>query len=499
MLSPTRPTFAIESGRYLYAIDDRDGSLLALAFDVDGSTGQVSSSLVEAPQRFATGARDRINLGGSALALDIIDTRKLAGDYVCNPADEKGLESLIEKAEQKQASNNELQTLKAARDVATKASSLALRGVFVAVTDSAGALSIVDVHDADMFCRAGAWCTGNGAGENSRSRSSVPDPLAVQRHTMRRAGISEIEVNASIDDALAELDCPDGTFAALQDSGDDESTLVCASADPWSSFSTTFRVEYEGLYGGTTATFLEEDEDGRLVLRGAPGVDFCARGVVSDALDGEGDGYEGDWVVASAIPNAKLTGCAPPTQNDEPRLRVVQAFADHLILEDPVTRAGSSTEEPKPYDRDKLLKCFPTSMPVTWRVNGRYLVSWVNGYLHRQVASENDGACVEDESKDERLRSRTQPGELFQNPYIAFRLSELEEDAFPSSLDTTIQVFGGSGGLAVPTVTSSLGDSQPVVVRYLDITGDLFIVDTASQGLRRFGLSPLRSVGNNYR
>jgi hypothetical protein len=40
---------------------------------------------------------------------------------------------------------------------------------------------------------------------------------------------------------------------------------------------------------------------------------------------------------------------------------------------------------------------------------------------------------------------------------------------------------------------------MPVVVRYSDVTGELFVVDTSRQGLRRFGLTPLRGDNSGYR
>jgi hypothetical protein len=498
--SKNLPQFAEEARRYMYAIDDRDGSLLAMTFGVDDDTGEVAASLLEAPHRLPGGARDRIPLAGNATALDIIDTRALNGEHICNPADQKGLDDLIEQLEdqpESDARTKKKDTLNIAKGLASNASSAFLNGVFVAVVDSVGILTIVDVHDTDMFCRAGLSCTGDGAGETTRSKTSL-DPLGVQRHAVRRRAIVQVKGSVSDENALDELDCPEGTFAALKDPGDEGPTRLCANADPWTSLPGTFGVAYEGWFARTIGS-LERDDEGQLILRAAAGLDFCARGIVADALDGEGEGYRGDWVVAFATPNPNLEGCAAPTAEREPRMRVLQAFADRLILEDPVTPSGTSGGATKPYDADKLLACFPTSMPVDWRVNDRYLVQWSGGYLHRLIASDGDGACIEDETKDPRLHSRTTPGELFQNPYIAFRLSEPEEDSLPTALDTSIQVTGGSADLAPPVYVGSIGDSMPVVVRYSDVTGELFVVDTSRQGLRRFGLTPLRGDNSGYR
>ena len=109
------------------------------------------------------------------------------------------------------------------------------------------------------------------------------------------------------------------------------------------------------------------------------------------------------------------------------------------------------------------------------------------GYFHRMKAGE-DGACGVDETLDFRLNSRLLPGETFRNPFIAFKLREVEDEA---SVAQSLQLTGAGARVDGTVVAAELQrtDTLPVQVRYMPNVGKIFVVDSASQGLRTFSLS----------
>jgi hypothetical protein len=116
-----------------------------------------------------------------------------------------------------------------------------------------------------------------------------------------------------------------------------------------------------------------------------------------------------------------------------------------------------------------------------------YLVATSSIYLHRQVAGA-DGRCVIDDTKDPRLTSRAAPNEIYKNPFVAFTLTRP-----PAAL---VQVTRANAFLRESDFDpgASFLDAQPFSALFTPYANLLYVVDTASQGLRGFTLSPfLRS------
>ncbi len=210
---PKVPKFAAPENRYLYAIDDRDGSVMVQAFSYE--EGALSSVPLRVPATLDRS--DRLPLASAATALAIVDNRRFTAkndgkggtrDFVCDwgsDADEARDKKRIDKlksaadaakkkrdaavagaaldkaqAEYDQAVSD-YTTADAERDLLDGAGAEQLRGVYVMITTIAGRLNVVDIHDLDVFCR------GQKACDSATQLSGDADQagLALRRHTLR--------------------------------------------------------------------------------------------------------------------------------------------------------------------------------------------------------------------------------------------------------------------------------------------------------------------------
>jgi hypothetical protein len=126
-------------------------------------------------------------------------------------------------------------------------------------------------------------------------------------------------------------------------------------------------------------------------------------------------------------------------------------------------------------------------------------------FLHRGITAP-DGTCTVDATKDAQITSRptlsdgTVPGpkdtapQVFKNPYIEFTLAMGTNGDQQSLRNTALQLRNGSSGLAVTSVASgnTTADALPIALQYDARQGHLYLLDTASQGLRRYLLNPFQ-------
>ena len=154
-----------------------------------------------------------------------------------------------------------------------------------------------------------------------------------------------------------------------------------------------------------------------------------------------------------------------------------------------------------------LGKCGRRHTPVAYdvRTTGQFLVipSSTRVPEHRVVAAD-DGACVVDTTRDPLLHARIafKTGadyELFTNPFISFQLvKDISQNA---NQFTTIQVTQTNNLVQNLVFDPAQGrrDALPVTVQYFPYTDNLFVVDSASQGLRIFTLSPFYPARTSFR
>jgi hypothetical protein len=487
-----------DSVRYLYAIDDEG---LVQVFGLGGDASAPTLSAIAPPLSSLT-YRDRLRVNGRAVALDVIDTR-LREPYLCG-ADESDLAAEIsdldgrvdaQAAALKRAERAgdsalvaelqaELDRLELEQSIRAGAGPSSLRGVFVAVVSSVGVLDVLDVHDLDLSCRAALGCSLDEPYTDLRDTvasegraAGTGESLAVRRHAERISSAGDASVTVAGEVALDALTCPDGFVAGLTTSAGE--TRICLPADPWFAADQTWSLGYEGRIPTLTGTsgMLDFDADGQLWLSVPSGFDLCQRGIEVD-----------DGVYITTNPSSAAPArCPRATTGTVARLRVVEAFADRLRVE-PVEGEGGSAAP----DADTLVECYPEFIGYEVHPLAQYLVLGADGaYLHRIIA-DGEGRCVPDEDKDPRLQSRLAPAtegsSTFVNPFVAF--SVLASDT-PANVAVTVRITGQSARVQ-RSVLDSNGrvDTLPARVRFFPEAEHLYVVDAASQGLRRFVLSP---------
>lgn len=526
--------------RYLFGIDERDGSVMAFELSFEGETPALQPLVAPAPARHeidvSRHVRDRLMFdGASARALEIIDTRyralaewRVADDVTrehrdalycgATPVDE--LDEAIAAARARRAPKAEIEALEDVKEwTELGARADVLRGVFLVVAASDGRLTIIDVHDLDLQCRARAGCAegGNPDGTEHSDDTSAPS-LALRRHARRVLTADAAEALVTDRDNLvspspeapdgeaADFVCPDGYYGV-------EGAPVCAVADPWQARNRSWSVIYEGRTSPIVPGALLERAPGAelVTLWGPQAWDFCARGA-NAAHDLK--------VAIVSSPDPDVAECETYSYGSEPPLFVVEAYQDHLVL---APRRGSEQgggEEPAPeedggmpsdgdagepgaaeesWDLDELMRCYPGFLNAEIRLHDQYLVVYDEGvYLHRNRADAS-GMCVENEELDPRLTSRVSgPDWVFQDFSLSF---ELDVAGDRDEIAPVVQLTNQSSFLGILNVDTSSGraDALPSRVRFFPGTDALFVVDRASQGLRRYTLQPFQHDGNRFR
>jgi hypothetical protein len=566
--------------RYLYGIDDRDGSVFVHTFGYDPSTG-LATAPVAAP--YADRFSDRIDLpASSALTLEVIDTRPLSApacgvdiaEYTStdehgdkhvstNPPDGElpilGLEPAFGKtgdSDFKKLENQRKAELKAAQaaydanhseankkalglaslasaqaedeqGIMERAGALQLRGVFVVVAGSDGYVRVIDVLDLDTWCRAEHSCQPDDT-RKLRDDTDSPQPVALQRHA-RRIAVSPSS-NAAVNDGtgLVPMEtCPEGYWPFLDKKGElgleimsiegdaDSLPIVCLPNDPWFAQSATFNIRYEAAIPALIGTGYLQGAGATTELWAAPGFDFCARGIAPAREDG---------VVTDALAvvgKPQVAGCADVDPDNPALVRIVKAFSDHLVLAaepPPVDMDASNKGRPTP-NLDELMRCYPDLFDFQVWAQDEWIVS--TGGLrteHRTMADPTTRECVTDPDRDPLFTQRfavtglaadadadgqadadADKLQFFVNRFAAFKpaVTDHNDRNRPVSIQVTMPLSHIEAQVVDPTQNRL--DSLPVTLRYFPYTGDLYIVDVASQGLRRFALSPFGSTSSTFR
>jgi hypothetical protein len=498
---PAVPPADAPARRYLYAIEERgDGLVLLFDFAVDAPGAQPRLTPLLAPvpeERYA----DRIKLRAPAVALSVIDTRDRSA-YVCG-VDEDG--ALKEALSHKGEVNADLASIARADerlDISEDAESGQLRGVFLVVASADGELTVVDVQDLDLGCRARDECKAEDLLQPIHPDSQ--DALAVRRHAPRRRAAGEVTATVSgSGTTLAEQQCTGASRPAPPPSNAPPvasvNALVCVAKDPWSTLNENWTIRHRGAFSAMQSGAFEFPNapfnpreaqvsvpaEGQIALHAPEGMSLCATGVMV-----------GDLVAVVGAPAERASGCEAPTASDPTLLAVRAAFDDGLVLELAPDDDGTPAS---PAVYDDLRRCYPDFVGVELRARD-YLVTGATTLLHR-VVSAADGRCVIDETKDPRLTSRpvmlpqtdamSAEGDYrFENPYLSFTIRARDASDARTVRDATVQTRNAATPLTLNNADGRISDALPVSMSYLPEVGDLFVVDTASQGLRRYGLRP---------
>lgn len=518
---PPEPGEGGDSKRYLYAIDDRDGSLMLFDFKRPSADFvELTPLLAPVPGLYA----DRVSVPGPLTDLEIIDTRTQS-DYVCGESYRVPLDEQVIARSEQQA---EVEARLAARiakptqeDAATlaelelqrkhvqerigeyeKSSSSYLRGVFLAASASNGTLSIVDIHDLDVACRARRNCKADVVSAIDLAPRGLP---ALRRHAPRLSAVGSLTASAPGNTSLVGIaSCDDEAYRLGLPAQPNH--LVCAPADPWSSADETWAVQYRGALPNTRLTGGRLEFAGEQVTLFAPRLtNLCTRGVL-----------DGDVVAILGEPAAdRASTCTSATLGNETLLRVSRAYADKLELV-PLIEPNAPPGKTAASVIALLKDCYPDFASFEVRA-GAFLVLGAGGtYLHDVVAdAADDDHCVRDPERDDRFNSRIGiAGGRFSNPYVSFTLREFDNDQDPAtpvpadafdpdarSRETTVQVRNGATTLQRTAASSSQDvlEALPTSLRYVPEWNNLFVLDATAQGLLRYRLRPLEAAARPVR
>ncbi|MDQ3036523.1 MAG: hypothetical protein M3Y87_29265 [Myxococcota bacterium] len=468
--------------RYVYAIDDRDGSVMV----IDASTGYVVPV-----QPIASGRPLRLPFQAPARAIEAIDTRTEGGICAGAPVPPTPVPG---------------------PDV--------LRGVFVSVALSDGTVRVIDVFDRDFGCRSGAGCETNFVGNEiaafyrrhrPRVGRRIAENVALDElpsvvsagATLRFTEAGAIEGESLIPSFVPATECPVGLAPVFV--GED-GAFVCAITDPWSSQAESFSITWEGAIPQTSGTAGDlEPIDGGLVALDVR-VDLCARGVLPMDLLAINPGTLppelADSVRCLALEGA-IAGAAP-----EPLLVAVESvsagpmsdalppFESRIVL-----RAGAPVLDRAidgaPLTVEDVLLCYGDQLvSFELRAQDELVVLGSNsGFLHRVVPDPATGVCVVDESQSPLLDGRARLGERYESRRLAFELAyDTRPDVIPSivirfRVGNVISPLGvnlGTGGTMGTALT------LPTELVWSETMNTLFALDELRRGLAPISVEPLR-------
>lgn len=483
--------------RYVYAIDERDGSVMV----IDYLTGHV---VPVGPE--LSGRPLRLPFRAPARAIEAIDRRDTGGVCDADPVP--------------------------AADV--------LRGVFVSVALSDGSVRFVDILDEDAVCRSGASCQERFVGAQQYS--------FIRRHRPRLTNriiepVSLVEVPSVTLDQVTLRYGVDGTASGEEpvpdlvpvDCGEGEGlgpvfgapdALICAIVDPWAAQPESWNITWEGTIPQTASiagSFVDLG-DGRVALDTR--LPLCDRGVLGPegaaglSPDAPEAGYPGDLVaITSELPDASamLPECRALAGLEEGETTSGEALLIALdeVLVGPMSGAGEPYESrlvlrldaevrdvergPTGFTVADLVRCYADEL-VSFEVRTRERFAVLGsrtGLAHRVVTDEATGHCVVDESQPATEHGRAELGVPFSNVALRFelaypgarppRIGELQVSFdvgdVPTPLLLDIGAPSGSGGRAL---------TLPVELTFSELTDKLYILDELRRGLAPTGLVPVR-------
>jgi hypothetical protein len=465
---PLRPGEDATAARYLFAIDDREESVLV----VDYTEGSPSEGAV-LPVSSSGFRPDRLLLPQGVSAIGILTPqydamRPDAPGERCTPGSE------LEEA----------------------AAATALRGVFLAAGLSDGTLRIVDVHDLDLECRGYPGCAGLAADQSVFWRRHAPRiQQAPSVHFILtaaplfrfRGASSRVAPDGSMETGeapgLVPLDeCPEGMRTAFPLDG--PAPLVCAVADPWALRAQRWMSVWQGpIPGSFTAGFVRQDDSLEV-----PGGALCARGVVgSEDPPSHLPAYAGDVLeFVAPVDEPVPPGCGPLEDVEGRNL----AFRIRSVRQ-----TGMELGEPLgEFTLDDVRRCFTQPVAFRVRTSDAYTVTGsVSGFLHRRTAAE-DGTCVDDPTRDPLLRGRAVEGSPFRSAQIAFHIQSIDGEEPTATLELQLDVGGASTPHTVQlgVRANATVPVLPAAIEFNPILGRLYVVDRANRGLMELDPQPLR-------
>jgi hypothetical protein len=469
------PTVGAEpSLRYLYAIDATDRSVLVAEYP---------SGAVQAVNPAVDGQVDRLNVTGPAIALEV-------------GTPEFG----------------------AAIDPASDLGPTILRGVFLFVLTTEGAVHVIDVEDEDAARRSNAMCLLD---DGTRAADYF-----IQRHSPR-LDVTRSDASGIVGSPLARRE---GRASSVDETGATEvavtlesvgcgppyapvyppastTTLLCSFGDPWVRIAEDWTVSYEGAIPATGG--------GRGNLTGATFTGearFCARGVLGSANAPTLDGlpFAGDLlVVLGPLPTNASADCTSTFLDANGEFReivipIVRSYEDRVDLGAPraLEVVGGS---PLPVSLATVESCFPELVSYEVRAGGQYAVTGsTTGFLHRVIADpslpvpmpgEPGRPCALDATVSAERTGRATHAVEFANGRVRFKIN----GDVPNPGEEVIVTFSlrnPNGRLLADVSGVDSSVAAPGAVRWNPNDGRLYVVDTGDRGFIQYGLAPFAELRN---
>lgn len=546
--------------RFLYAIDDVDGTVMVL--DISGNPldptntgyGAVISVNVEGASR-----PDRISFTGAARAVDIV-----LPNFDPDPTHDPRVGTV--------ETTDRIDPLcDFTRTPLVTPSPLNLRGAFAMFAMADASVRVVDLYDLHATCRGRSFGDGTPPdpdGLADCSSPSVPSDIfvAIRRHRPRGGSFLQVPVRLSgspqflvggaqldVEDngvsggstaVLDEIDCPAGLAAVFPLSVADAARgRVCTINDPYAAVTETWVAAWQGTIPNTASTGNFEDRaDGTVALETA--LDVCSRGVLARAgvellpVDGEPEsplrGIGGDTIaITTRISDTLLrdsticrgvVGIDNFGQAAEPIVIAIDSatarpddllepytsrlsFSANASLLDPATGLLPASTDPQfgltLGDARDCLGDVLVNFDI--RPRGSYVVTGVRstpgatGFLHRVVRDDVTAECVVDPTLPRSRIGRAFHGVPFVGPRISFQLSLPPGTLTILGTELRISVAGVPAPMGLDLGALSAGGralALPSEIVWSDLTSHAFVIDPARRGLVELEMAPLRVVTN---
>lgn len=481
--------------RFLYAIDETDGSVLVIDYSdpARGSFGGVLSVEIAVPT-------DRLDIPFPARALAIVSPSYDAGAIrYCTDGGDGEL-----------------------------ASGVNLHGVFLAVGTVDGRIRFFDIFDQDTTCRGSLDCVPSGVNANAedqvvtigrhrprlgsfRDESVTVDPAP----TWDTDGVGvevvsdEGETNApELVPTMVAVTCSEPLDAIFP--AGSSTPRVCAVRDPWAARSQTFRASFEAALPFTATTGANLQPGGVLLAQ----TDFCRVGVLG-LEDAPTTGYLADYlgdvvaIVGDLPPSVLsdddiLSDCEALTQrtvggDTTPVLLPIiiaeshpedvhESYVGRLTLGDPLGLDGMFTLE-------HVERCYPELLQVEIRTRGSFIVESGLASFQHPIVEALDHRCVVDPVRAEELlmRGRAFFDDTFRSPDLTFALGARPPDIGGRHPRLEISIVNVPVPLTIDVSTVGRGSGASLLTRlvYNDVDERLYAVDQSVAGLLRIRLSRL--------
>ena len=480
--------------RYLYAIDETDGSVMAI--DVS-DPARASFGAVLAVDVRGTAPADRLPIQVATRDLEIVtpgyDATASPPGVECVPTD---------------------------RDLTSAAENGPpfMQGVFLAVGGVDGRVRFVDVLDLDTTCRGTFGCLAE------EDLGNVDDAIVtIRRHRPRLFERDESfslsadpswETGAGssgsvLDDGspsgvsafaptLTAFDsCPGSLSSLFPETG---SPLLCGQLDPWGARPDSYSIEWDGAIpfsasGGTIVA--QGDGTFRVAVPRNPcelGVlgaeDVPATGYLAD------NGYGGDSIAVSELPSC--VALLFEGQDDELlRMPILQAFgtSDEAGFEGELVLGAPFDITSTGVDPADIEACLASGARFSIAVENAFRVSsGVEGMLHR-VRTGGSGRCEIDPDVDPQYLGRAFFETPYRSPVLAFTLGEAPDSVVRPELQLRISSVPGPITLLISEpddpASGATVESLLTTLRYNADDERLYSIEQDRRGLIVSELTPL--------